>query len=323
MRSVTHRFLQDAASLSEALVQTGTMLRLQPFGPEAECYQFAGQLRLNTTPLLSYSGAGVHCEVEPLPEVMIAACYFGRRHVKDPQGEVLSAPGGGVLMPVGDGARTYSSPQGASAVAVNLEPTAIHRVAAAISGNTQEAGPVPRCFTHFPLWALTPLQARPLHSLLRHIDDAACMDSLLPTRLGLDDVIARLVAMWLHPPLLEEQRSDRRRLQERQGRTAFDDLIDYIRANLDQPLRLSDLETRSFYSRRALQYAFQEKFGLTPMQWIREQRLARAMEQLQGSCVTSVRAVALACGYRNPSQFSSDFRRRFGRSPSQVWRKTL
>lgn len=191
----------------------------------------------------------------------------------------------------------------------------------AINGQPQDPASIPRRFTRFPLRALTPFQARPLHSLLRHIDDAACVDSLLPTHLGHDDVVTRLVATCLHPPLLEEQHRDRRRLQERQCRTAFKDLIDYIRANLDRPLRLSDLEARSFYSRRALQYAFQEKMGQTPTQWIREQRLAQAMEQLRNpAALTSIPAVALTCGYRHPSQFSSDFKRRFGLSPSQVQR---
>jgi transcriptional regulator GlxA family with amidase domain len=99
---------------------------------------------------------------------------------------------------------------------------------------------------------------------------------------------------------------------------AFDELLDYIRAHLD-PLRLSDLETRSFCSRRPLQYAFRDKLNTTPVQWIREQRLARAMDQLQREGpAASIRAVALACGYRQTSQFSADFKRRFGLPPPQV-----
>ena len=104
------------------------------------------------------------------------------------------------------------------------------------------------------------------------------------------------------------------------GRRSFDDLIDYIRAHLDQPLRLSDLEAQSHYSRRALQYAFRERLNSTPKQWIREQRLALALEELRREPRRSIQAVALSCGYLRVSHFSQDFKTRFGISPSQARR---
>jgi AraC-like DNA-binding protein len=132
-------------------------------------------------------------------------------------------------------------------------------------------------------------------------------------------VLLRLVVSWLQPQLLEETAADRRRIHRRAGGSSFDELIDYIRANLDQPLRLSDLEARSHYSSRSLQYAFRERLGCTPRQWIREQRLKQALVQLeQGGRGRSIRAVALACGYRHMGLFSSDFQKRFGFTPSAV-----
>ncbi|MFM9102847.1 MAG: hypothetical protein ACKOPS_16610 [Cyanobium sp.] len=80
---------------------------------------------------------------------------------------------------------------------------------------------------------------------------------------------------------MEETAADRRRIHGRAGGSSFDELIDTIRANLDQPLRLSDLEARSHYSSCALQYAFRERLGCTPRQWIREQRLEQAVAQLE------------------------------------------
>ncbi|MEB3156975.1 MAG: hypothetical protein VKO26_06010 [Cyanobacteriota bacterium] len=79
------------------------------------------------------------------------------------------------------------------------------------------------------------------------------MDHRLPARLGLDDVLHRLVAAHLDPALLEEGPADRERAHTREGKSAIDDPLDDIRHNLDQPLRLSDLEARSHSSRRALQ----------------------------------------------------------------------
>lgn len=54
----------------------------------------------------------------------------------------------------------------------------------------------------------------------------------------------------------------------------FDDLIDYIRANLSLPLSLTDLSIRSGLSRYQLDQAFRHHFGLSPRRWIREQRNA-------------------------------------------------
>jgi transcriptional regulator GlxA family with amidase domain len=134
-----------------------------------------------------------------------------------------------------------------------------------------------------------------------------------------------LVATMLQPALLvQEPARDLQRWRERDGRQAFDELIDYIRANLDQPLHLSELEARSHYSSRALQYAFRQRLGCTPRQWIREQRLERAMAQLElGGRGCSIRMIALACGYRHMGLFSSDFKKRFGLTPSAArWRTT-
>lgn len=81
------------------------------------------------------------------------------------------------------------------------------------------------------------------------------------------------------------------------------------------------MEARSHYSRRALQYAFREKLNSTPKQWIRQQRLMEARDQLEaGSASLSVLAVALRCGYQSLSHFSTDFKREFGVSPSTVIR---
>jgi AraC-like DNA-binding protein len=164
-------------------------------------------------------------------------------------------------------------------------------------------------------------QATAIHGLIRFIDACFAAGAQVATRLGLDDQIHRCAATLIQPELLSEEPGDLGRGRERSGRVAFDELIDYIRANLDQPLRLSDLEARSHYSRRALQYAFQERLGCSPKQWIREQRLALALEQLQAHGKRpAVRKVALACGYLSSAHFCNDFRRRYGMTPLQASR---
>ena len=325
LRSLHHRFIPDAESLEQAAAQVGHLLSFRPLAAETDCQQFAGHLNLNGMPLLSYSGSAVQMVVEPAATVSLLACFTGQGHVGDQLGEAHCWAQGCLLLPIGTGPRHYSSsPGGASAAVLNLEPAAISRAAAAIAGSTHQPDQIPGGFSLFALRALTPAQAKPLHSLLRHIDHCASVDPALPGRLGLDDVIVRLMASWLQPSLLTEPATDGQHLREHSTRSAFDALIDFIRANLDQPLRLSDLEARSNYSRRALQYAFREKLNASPKQWIREQRLALAMERLQSPGPhKSIHATALACGYRSMSQFSADFKRRYGLSPSEVRRPRL
>lgn len=167
-------------------------------------------------------------------------------------------------------------------------------------------------------------QAAALQALVGWIDRCVACDPGLPARLGAGDSLLRQVAVLLDPGLLLERPGESERLRERAGRSAFDDLIDHIRANLHQPLRLSDLEARSHYSRRALQYAFQQKLGCSPMAWIRRQRLERALAQLEsGAPELTLQAVALACGYRHQGHFSREFQRRFGLPPSAVRRQRL
>jgi AraC-like DNA-binding protein len=58
------------------------------------------------------------------------------------------------------------------------------------------------------------------------------------------------------------------------------------------------------------------------MQWIRQQRLARAHQRLlhpkPGDTVTSI---SLACGYRSLGRFNTDFQRMYGAKPSVVLRQ--
>lgn len=95
----------------------------------------------------------------------------------------------------------------------------------------------------------------------------------------------------------------------------------HLQAKLHKPLRLKDLEAHTHYSSRSLQYAFRRQLGCSPMQWIHDQRLARAMALLQShGRQISIQAVAKACGYRHTGQLRVLFKRRYGVSPSKIQR---
>ncbi|KPF94439.1 hypothetical protein IP86_22270 [Rhodopseudomonas sp. AAP120] len=99
-------------------------------------------------------------------------------------------------------------------------------------------------------------------------------------------------------------------------RYQIDDVCDYILANLDQKLTLSDLEPISGLSSRVLQYAFRERFGCSPMQWVNDQRLEQVRALIQGAPPGS-RVSAIASAYfSNLGDFAQRYRRRFGELPS-------
>jgi AraC-like DNA-binding protein len=303
LKAIEHQLLPDAESVYQLLNQAGPIQSFRPRG--RQCQLISGQLQLQDVLLHSYCGSDSDFVVQPWGLVSVQATFSG-------------------TITVQDGERLYSCRDSHSDVSLFIDPLAIRRVTAAMAGEGPESSTKAEQPWLFPMVKLEPSQASILFSLLHTIDTFASVDPELPMRLGLEDVILRQVACWLQPELLAAPLGQACPAVDRRSRAAFDELLDYIRAHLDQPLRLSDLEARSFYSRRALQYAFRDKLNTSPVQWIREQRLSRAMEHLQQEGpAASIQAVALACGYRQTSQFSTDFKRRFGLSPSQVKRASL
>jgi AraC-type DNA-binding domain-containing proteins len=138
--------------------------------------------------------------------------------------------------------------------------------------------------------------------------------------LNIDDLIYRTLALLLCPNLAQIVQADP---CTRSGREQiFEDLLEWLRENLRTPIKLSQLEERSGYSRRNLQLAFQQRFGCGPIQWVRQQRLEQARQDLLNpSADDSVAAIANRFGFSSLAVFSRDFRGRFGIPPSQLLRE--
>lgn len=154
-----------------------------------------------------------------------------------------------------------------------------------------------------------------LIAALNFIDRTIEISGSINEMLRIDDLIKRLIVMLLIPDLfnsLDSAADDTKVF-------VHADLVEWMLANLDQPISLTELELRSNFSRRSLQYAFKQRFGCGPMQWLRKQRLAKAHAMLELHQGSSIIAVAQACGYISQASFSRDYRLRFGRSPRQTW----
>ena len=146
--------------------------------------------------------------------------------------------------------------------------------------------------------------------------DSVRSDANLLAKLGLDEMLYRAIVMMLRPDLFEvpqtgQMSPDRRR--------ELDPVCDFIRGNLGERITLTDLENISGTSARNLQYAFQQRFGCTPMQWVREERLLMARRTLQRFREgDSISDTALLYGFMNQCAFSAYYKHRFGELPSDT-----
>ncbi len=102
------------------------------------------------------------------------------------------------------------------------------------------------------------------------------------------------------------------------GNKALDQCIELMQANLEEPLRISELVALLGISERSLERHFKAHFGTTPNAYYRELRLNHANTLLLNTRMC-VRDVGLACGF--PNGFSSLFHRHFGVTPT-AWRRT-
>lgn len=87
---------------------------------------------------------------------------------------------------------------------------------------------------------------------------------------------------------------------------------------LSTPITLSDLATRCGVAERTIEYGFRRVYDTTPMAFIKSQRLTRSRTALLRSAHASVSDTARAYGFTHMGQYSTDYRRLFGETPSMT-----
>jgi len=92
-------------------------------------------------------------------------------------------------------------------------------------------------------------------------------------------------------------------------------LIDFIEANLDAPLRLTDLAGAAALSRAHFARAFHAATGQAPHRHVLQRRLQRAHDLLQRTELT-VAEIGARCGFADSAHFSRVYRRYFGQPPT-------
>lgn len=153
-----------------------------------------------------------------------------------------------------------------------------------------------------------------IRAICSSIDALRC-DTGLIHGVGLDDIVLRSVAMMLRPDLAASGESDRSATRG----FDLDPLLERLTASLGQRITLSDMEAWSGRTARSIQLAFQKRFGIGPMQWLRQRRLDVIHARLSspGESAT-VRQIARECGIPRMATLLAEYARRFGERPAET-----
>ncbi|WP_285635186.1 AraC family transcriptional regulator [Lentzea sp. NBRC 102530] len=96
----------------------------------------------------------------------------------------------------------------------------------------------------------------------------------------------------------------------------------FIESNADRDIAAADIATGTSVTARAVQLAFQQHLGMTPMAYLRRVRLECARTDLQAADPgeATVTRIGARWGFSRASTFAAQYRAAYGESPSQTLR---
>lgn len=93
---------------------------------------------------------------------------------------------------------------------------------------------------------------------------------------------------------------------------------EFIRSHINESsLKMSDVATHLGASTQKLNSVFEACDGITAFEFMRQERMHRAALMLGQSTLT-IAEVAMEVGYANPANFSTEFKKFWGKSPTQL-----
>jgi AraC-like DNA-binding protein len=92
--------------------------------------------------------------------------------------------------------------------------------------------------------------------------------------------------------------------------------IQYIKANLHLPLTVADLSEHACMSEPNFYKVFKSELGISPVQFINEERIRKAAQLLRNPRV-QVKEIYMSCGFNNISYFIRTFKRALEKTPSE------
>lgn len=130
---------------------------------------------------------------------------------------------------------------------------------------------------------------------------------------------ARFIDLWL---LYAEYLNNNSLVKTSSGYRFTHDDFAAIRAasklkleNIDEYISAKDMADEALLHHRKLKAGFKEMYGMTLKDWVVEQKLQHASDQLKKTNKTLLQ-IAVACGYRTVSALIKAFKKRFGTTPA-------
>ena len=202
---------------------------------------------------------------------------------------------------------------------MRLAPETLVRVAAEITG---VVGPPPRFRGSRPVSAArAALWRASVAHLRRHVlGDEEVMASPLSRTTVLRSLVALLVETFPNSVLdaLDRGKAEPAPTTPRTVSRA----VAFIEERAGDDIGLADIATAAGLGARGLQLAFRRHADVTPLEYLRGVRLARAHRELEESdpSQATVGAIANRWGFPHHGNFSALYLRTYGRSPSMTLR---
>jgi AraC-like DNA-binding protein len=154
--------------------------------------------------------------------------------------------------------------------------------------------------------------------LFQTVDSIGANTEIL-NKFSMDDSFYRLCVGLLHPEAVFRPATENPAPFVRRELVG---LCEFLRAHLNEPVSLSQMERMSGLSARVLQSSFQNSFGLSPKAWLKKQRLHAARAVLQKpSHKLKLTTLAYDFCFPSPSDFSRQYYLEFGELPSETLAK--
>ena len=261
------------------------------------------------------AGATLSCEmqVDDASGFHLSVPYSGYGEIKIDNNVWGLAGGVDALLIPNMRRSTYSSSR--SSVILSVSPKRIRETLASIHGSEDP----------FEWNADRPLRINmqrkreifPAFQHLCRLIDVTSSDPQFADRLGIEDMLYRWMAFALEASVQNDDQPHYIGTQ----RHRIDDACDLILSSSERTITLSELEQTSQLSARALQYAFKQRFGCSPMEWQRRQRIALAHDRLIAAAPEeTITSIAHSLGYSSSAAFAKRYKQHFGLTPSQTIR---
>jgi AraC-like DNA-binding protein len=152
----------------------------------------------------------------------------------------------------------------------------------------------------------------------RDFIESIYLSTILSSNGGIDSRRADEIVRFVSRLLINHYKSHAFLLERKIDELSLDNLRDYMRSRISDDLSSTDLEDRLGVGIRSIQKQFKNRFGASPFQWLKEERLLYAHFLLKSGQALSVMDAAIMSGHHHLGRFSVDFRGRFGIKPSSL-----